>query len=62
MFLSNGNRTQLIDCLKLGGVAVKSISKDIKLEKIDSILKLLYQLFLYSIVGSFAKVLAKLFK
>lgn len=62
MFLSNGNLTQIVDRLKLGAVAVKSISKDIKLEKINSVLKLLYQLFLYSIVGGFIKVLVKFLK
>ena len=59
MFLSKGNCTQLVDYLKSG---TKEISKDIKLEKFDSVLKLIYRLFLYSIVGVFAKVLIKFFK
>ncbi len=62
MFLSNGSCTQVIDYLKSGAKGIKSASKDIKLEKIDSVLKLIYQLFLYSIVGIFAKILTRFFK
>lgn len=62
MFLSNSSCTQVIDYLKSSAKGISSASKDIKLEKIDSVLKLIYQLFLYSIVGVFAKVLTKFFK
>ena len=35
---------------------------DLKLEKLESILKLIYSLFLYSVIGFFAKFLSKVFR
>ena len=48
----------------LNGVAFlngSSIASQTQIQ-IDKVLKLLYKLFLYSIIGSFAKIITKIFK
>ncbi|OGI09731.1 MAG: hypothetical protein A3I68_05170 [Candidatus Melainabacteria bacterium RIFCSPLOWO2_02_FULL_35_15] len=58
-FIGNGNGFTLIDSLKS---EAKSFSTDPNIKKIDSFLKLFYKLFLYSIIGVFAKLISKIFK
>ncbi len=48
--IGNGNGSTLID------------STDPNIKKIDSFLKLFYKLFLYSIIGVFAKLISKILK
>ena len=38
------------------------ISEQVQIQKIESILKLIYNLFLYSILGFFVKIVTRLFK
>lgn len=38
------------------------LSKILNLERIDNVFKLVYELFLYSVLGFFAKIITKLFK
>ena len=38
----------------------KAFAANTNIEKIDNILKLIYRLFLYSVVGFFAKILIKI--
>jgi hypothetical protein len=50
--LMNGAGKELASC----------ISSQAKLERVESIFKLIYNLFLYSVLGFFAKIVMKLFK
>ena len=58
-FIKNGNGTPIVNCIKSG---ISSLPTDINLKKIDNVFKLIYQLFLYSIIGGIAKLIIKLFK
>ena len=58
-FIRNGNGTPILNYIKSG---ISSLPSDINLKKIDNVFKLIYQLFLYSIIGFFAKLVIRLFK
>ncbi len=57
--LENGNGFTFINSLKS---EAKSFSSSPDIQKIDNFLKLFYRLFLYSIIGIFAKVISKFLK
>ena len=44
------------------GTGVKLFSSDVNIQKIDNFLKLFYKLFLYSIIGVFAKLISRILK
>ena len=44
------------------GTGVKSFSSNANIQKIDDFFKLLYKLFLYSVIGVFAKIISKILK
>ncbi len=55
----NGNSFTFINSLKS---EAKSFSGSPDIQKIDNFLKLFYKLFLYSVIGIFAKVISKILK
>lgn len=59
LILSSKNNSSLLSNLKLEGEA---IATQLNFQKIDNIFKLIYKLFLYSILGFAAKLVIKLFK
>ncbi|MBI3590445.1 MAG: hypothetical protein HY094_03580 [Candidatus Melainabacteria bacterium] len=58
-FIRNGGGIPVMNYIKSG---ISSLPADMNLKKIDNVFKLIYQLFLYSIIGFFAKLVIKLFK
>ena len=44
------------------GSGVKLFSESADIKKIDTFLKLFYKLFLYSVIGIFAKLISRIFK
>ena len=44
------------------GTGAKSFSSDVNIQKIDNFVKLFYKLFLYSVIGIFAKLISRIFK
>lgn len=46
----------------LNGKKLSRTTSKISLEEIDNVFKLIYKLFLYSVLGFFAKIFAKVFK
>ena len=44
------------------GTGAKSFSSDANIQKIDNFVKLFYKLFLYSVIGIFAKLISRIFK
>ena len=57
----NGSRSTL-SLINEGKNILSRFSQEANVKRIDSVFKLIYNLFIYSILGIFAKVAIKLFK
>ena len=58
-FIEHSTGFTIFDSLKS---EVKSFSKTADFKKVDDFLKLFYKLFLYSVIGVFAKIISKILK